>query len=102
MGVVILGVFQDKTSKSYEAFKEAKFGRTYPKFIWVKDASLASKYLGEAKALALVERKEDAVSVRRTRYGRLLTLLTYSSTHLHQPTQLTIFIYYAYIYRCSW
>jgi thiol-disulfide isomerase/thioredoxin len=63
VGVVVLGVFQDKTSKNYEAFKEANFGRTYPKFIWVKDASLAAKYLGEEKAMALAGSKEDAVFV---------------------------------------
>jgi hypothetical protein len=32
VGVILLGVFQDKKSANYEAFKEAKFGRPYPKF----------------------------------------------------------------------
>ena len=54
---------QDKESENYKAFREAAFGRTYPKFTWVKDATIAAKYLGDEKAKALAASKEDAVFV---------------------------------------
>ncbi|EKX51140.1 hypothetical protein GUITHDRAFT_103061 [Guillardia theta CCMP2712] len=45
---VVLGVFPEgENSKKFEAFKEAKFGRLLPLYVWVKDASLAKKWLSE-------------------------------------------------------
>lgn len=63
VGVILLGIFQDKKNANYEAFKEAKFGRPYPKFVWVKDAMLAAKYISEEKAASLAATKKDAVFV---------------------------------------
>ena len=63
VGVIVLGVFNDKASANFEAFYEAKFGRVYPKFAWVKDAANAAKHIGEEKAAELAKSKQDAVFV---------------------------------------
>lgn len=43
--VLVLGVFADEASDNFKAFKEAKFGRLAPTYVWVQDRALASKYL---------------------------------------------------------
>ena len=63
VGVIVLGVFQDKNSENYKAFREATFGRPYPKFCWVQDPAVAAASLGEAKAAELAASKQDAVFV---------------------------------------
>lgn len=62
--VLVLGVFADENSENFKAFKEAKFGRLAPTYVWVKDAALANKYLPEGHSgdavLVITDFKDDA------------------------------------------
>jgi thiol-disulfide isomerase/thioredoxin len=63
VGVIVLGVYHDQEGDNFQAFKEAAFGRLYPKFVWVQDAAVAAEYIGEARANELAAAKHDAVFV---------------------------------------
>ncbi|KAJ1493719.1 hypothetical protein T484DRAFT_1767769 [Baffinella frigidus] len=66
VSVLVVGVFADKKGPAYLAFKEAWFGRSTPRYVWVKakDRALVAQYIGDAAGdvVAVITKFDDVPS----------------------------------------